>query len=373
MANGLLNGHWSIAIKILTRYILRQYLATVLFALMALSLLFVLVDLFDRLDKFLDHKTPGLIVVDYYLAYLPQIVELITPIAIMLSGLFSIGRLSNQNEITAMRAGGMSTMRLLMPVLAAGAIFSAAQIYFNGWYVPMSSRAKVEIERRYLGSDAGRNVLNDLSFREQPTMNISISRYDIDARQGNGVTIEEFTSIDHPRMISQWEVGTITWDSTTSTWIGRGIVRRWFEDDSVRFTAMQESRIPFTTQHQEIMRLQQSTDEMTFTELEQHIRTLQKGGKQTRVLEIDLAGQWAFPFVNVIVILLTAPFAAVRKRGGVAVNISIAMIVSITYIAFAKIGQAIGATTDVPAWIVGWSSNFMFGVIGLGVLYRFRK
>jgi lipopolysaccharide export LptBFGC system permease protein LptF len=258
-------------------------------------------------------------------------------------------------------------------VLAAGAIFSAAQIYFNGWYVPMSSRTKVEIERRYLGSDAGRNVLNDLSFREQPTMNISISRYDIDARQGNGVTIEEFTSIDHPRMISQWEVGTITWDSTTSTWIGRGIVRRWFEDDSVRIMAMQEARIPFTTQHQEIMRLQQSTDEMTFTELEQHIRTLQKGGKQTRVLEIDLAGQWAFPFVNVIVILLTAPFAAVRKRGGVAVNISIAMIVSITYIAFAKIGQAIGATTDVPAWIVGWSSNFMFGVIGLGVLYRFRK
>ena len=359
--------------RILTRYILRQYLTTVLFALIALCVLFVLVDLFDRLDKFLDHKTPYEVVVRFYVSYLPQIIELIPPIAIMLSGLFSIGRLSNQNEITAMRAGGVSTTKLLAPVLAVGVCLSLAQVYFNGWVVPYASRTKIELERRYLGNDSGRNVLTDLFFRESPTCNITIGRYDIDTRQGNAVTIEEFTSAQVPRISSQWEVATIEWDSASTSWIGRGITRRWFESDTVRITAIDQLRIPFTTQHYEIMRLQESTDEMTFTELDEHIQTLRKGGKRTRVLEIDLAGQWAFPFVNVIVILLTAPFAAVRRRGGVAVNITLAMVVSISYIAFAKISQAVGATTTAPVWLVGWSSNIIFGCIGLVVLYRFRK
>ncbi|MBM4178207.1 MAG: YjgP/YjgQ family permease [Ignavibacteria bacterium] len=360
-------------IRIITRYVLRQYLVTVLFAVLALTVLFVLVDLFNQLDKFLDHKTPGSAIVEYYFSYVPQIVELITPIAIMLSGLFSIGRLSNLNEITAMRAGGISTTRLLLPILAVGLLLSAAQLYFNGWVVPVASRAKVEIERRYLGNDAGRNVLNDMFFREQPMLNITISRYDIDARQGSAVTIEEFSSSEKPRMVKHWDVGTIMWDSTSSSWVGRGIVQRAFSSDPVRIESIAQGRIPFTTQPSEIMRLQQTIDEMTFTDIEQHIRTLRKGGKETRGIEIDLAGQWAFPFVNVIVIMLTAPFAAVRMRGGAAVNISLAMIVSISYIAFTKIGQAVGTNSDLPVWVVGWSSNIIFGCLGLMVAYRFRK
>ncbi len=344
-----------------------------LFALFALTVLFVVVDLFNQLDKFLDHKTPGTIIAQYYLSYIPQIVELITPIAIMLAGLFSIGRLSTTHEITAMRAGGLSTAQFLLPILCVGMALSAAQVYFNGWVVPIASRNKVEIERRYLGNDEGRNVLTDLFFRENPTLNISISRYDIDARQGNGVTIEEFTNVDRPRVSAHWNVSGIEWDTVKQSWIGKGITRRRFLGDTVQIDNAAQMSIPFTTHHDEIMRLQESIDEMTFPELERHIQTLKKGGKQTRVLEIDLAGQWAFPFVNTIVIMLTVPFAMIRRRGGVAVNISLAMIVSISYIAFSKIGQAIGAQSGAPIWLVGWSSNIIFGCLGLMVVYRFRK
>lgn len=344
-----------------------------LFALFALTVLFVLVDLFNQLDKFLDHKTPGVIIAQFYLSYIPQIVELITPIAIMLAGLFSIGRLSNTHEITAMRAGGFSTTQFLAPILIVGILLSTAQVYFNGWVVPVASRNKVEIERRYLGNDDGRNVLTDLFFRENPRLNISISRYDIDARQGNAVTIEEFSDADTPRIKAQWNVSTIEWDSIRQSWIGKGITRRRFSADTVHIDNAAQMTIPFTTHHDEIMRLQESLDELTFPELAQHIQTLKKGGKQTRILEIDLAGQWAFPFINTIVIMLTVPFAMIRRRGGVAVNISLAMIVSISYIAFSKIGQAIGAQSDAPVWFIGWSSNIIFGCLGLMVVYRFRK
>lgn len=360
-------------VRLLTRYTLRQFVTTVGFSLLALTVLFVLVDLFNQLDKFLDHKAPAGVIVRYYFWYIPQIIELIAPIAIMLGALFSIGRLSNLNEITAMRAGGLGNTRFLMPIVMFGAAVSLLQVYFNGWVVPQANRSKIEIERRYLGSDVGRNVVNDLFFRESPTMNIAIGRYDIDLRQGNDVTIEQFTSVGSPRITTRWDVAAIEWDSARSSWIGKGIVRRRFTGDTVELTAIALMPVPFTTQHHEIMRLQQSIDEMTFTELAAHVETLRKGGRQTRVTEIDLAGQWAFPFVDMIVILLTVPFATVRRRGGVAVNISAAMVVSISYIAFSKIGQAIGATTSLPIWLVGWSSNVIFGLLGILVVFRFRK
>lgn len=360
-------------LRILTRYTLRQFVTTVAFSLLALTVLFVLVDLFNQLDKFLDHKTPGPVILRYYLWYIPQIIELIAPIAIMLGGLFSIGRLSNLNEITAMRAGGLGTARFLLPIVVFGAVVSLMQVYFNGWVVPQANRSKIEIERRYLGSDAGRNVVNDLFFRESPTMNIAIERYDIDIHQGNGITIEQFSSVTSPRIVTRWDVSAVEWDSLQSVWIGRGIVQRRFTEDTVDISSIASMRVPFTMKHDEIMRLEKSIDEMTFTELAAHVETLKKGGRQTRVTEIDLAGQWAFPFVDMIVILLTVPFATIRRRGGVAVNISAAMVVSIAYIAFSKIGQAIGATTNLPIWLVGWSSNVIFGLLGILVVFRFRK
>lgn len=358
--------------SILDRYVLKQFVSSTLFALFALCAIFIVIDLLEHLGKFLDHKIPMQTLGMYYVSMLPYLCEVLDPVALMLGGLFAVGRLSSSSEVTAMRSSGQHPVRFLMPFLAVAFVMSGAQMYFNGWVAPRAATVRLDIEREFLGSTEGRSTLNDLYFRESPSRNITMRRYDAEARIAFGVSIEEYGTPIQPRL--QWRVDadTMRWDDAHAQWIIPHGLRRTRLPERVVVEVVDNLPVEFSVRHDQIVRLQLNTDEMTFPELAENIATLRKGGKDTRRQEIDLSGQWAFPFVNFVVVLISIPFAAVRRRGGMAVNIAAAMILAITYIAFTKISQAVGAVIDVPVDVVGWGANIIFALVGVVVMIRMR-
>lgn len=358
--------------NILDRYVLKQFTSSVLFALLALCAIFIVIDLLEHLGDFLDHDIPIETLGMYYLAMLPYLCEVLDPVALMLGGLFTVGRLSSSSEVTAMRSSGQHPLRFLLPFLVVALVVSCAQLYFNGWVAPRAATVRLDIEREFLGSTEGRSSLTDLYFRESPSRNISMRRYDAEARIAFGVSIEEFGSAFAPRLQWRIDADTMRWDDARSRWIVPTGLRRVRMSDHVEMQTVRNVPIEFSVRHDQIVRLQLNTDEMTFPELAENIQTLRKGGKDTRRQEIDLSGQWAFPFVNLVVIMISIPFAAVRRRSGMAVNIAAAMILAITYIAFTKISQAVGSVIDVPVDVVGWGANVVFALVGVVVMFRTR-
>lgn len=357
---------------LLDRYVLRQFIYTLIFAVGALSLIFILVDLLESLDDFLDQKASLTVITTYYLSYLPNIFKLLVPVGMLLASLFAVGRLSGANEITAMRSGGQSLFRFMIPLLLLGAALSVGQIYFNGWVVPVANAKKFTIERTYLGRNTGGGSLSQLYFRDSPTRNVSIAAYDAVARQARSVSIENYSSESHPRLLSRVDAPLMQWDSLRSVWIMPTAVRREFRGDSLLMTDLRDDVVAFSIRHNQIVSLQRNVEELTFTELREYLETMKKGGKDTRRQEIEYFGQWAFPVANAIVVLIAVPFASVRRRGGVAVHIAAAMGISFAYIAFTKIVQSIGVSTDFDAVHVAWSANALFLLVGIVILLRTR-
>jgi lipopolysaccharide export system permease protein len=72
-------------------------------------------------------------------------------------------------------------------------------------------------------------------------------------------------------------------------------------------------------------------------------------------------------------VIIAVPFASIRRRGGLAVNIAAAMVLAFVYIAFTEITKAVGATLDIPAVIIGWSANVLFGLIALFTIMVTRR
>ena len=70
--------------KILDRYIIRQFVTTTLFALVAVLLVFVVIDAMEKLDDFIDHQAGLMIILQYYLYFIPEIIKLIMPVAMLL-------------------------------------------------------------------------------------------------------------------------------------------------------------------------------------------------------------------------------------------------------------------------------------------------
>ncbi len=359
--------------NILDRYILRQFVMTLIFSVFALCTIFLVVNLLESLEVFLDKKVSFGIIAEYYLHFFPEILKLLMPIAALMASLFAIGKLSNANEITAMKSGGMSLYRLLVPLVFFSILLSIGQLYFNGWIVPESNARKARIDRQYLQRGSENTTIYNLYFRDEPLRNVMMQYYDGVKKSGTNVTVEEYSSEQSPRLLTRIEAATLVWDSASSGWKANDVVQRDYTNAGILYHHTVNTPIKINLTHSQIMELQRSTNEMNFDELHSYINLIAKGGKDVRAQMIDYYGQYAFPFANVIVVLFGVPFASVRKKSGLAVNIAAAMVICFSYLAFTKIGQSLGSSLDVDAAVIGWMPNGIFLLVAIANILRTPK
>ncbi|GMV53658.1 MAG: YjgP/YjgQ family permease [Chlorobi bacterium] len=356
---------------ILLWYTVRRFLSTIAFAVIALCVLFVIIDLIENLAKFIDKGVPFGILAWYYIVYIPDIAKLLIPVACLLAALFVVGRMASTNEVTAMKAAGISTIRFLIPFLIVGMLISVAQVWFSGWVVPNANSAKLHLVQTSMGG-GGTNVLQNLYFRDTSNRNVHIGTYNEEQLTAYNVVVEDFTDSASVRLVWRMEAATMYWNPKLG-WIAPSARIRSFNTNGMNIRWERNWPVPFTVRYNQIARLQLSVSELTFDQVHDYIETLRKGGKNTRRQEIDYYAGWAFPFSSLIVILLAVPIAARRRKAGIAVNIAIAMVITFFYIAFSEISKSVGAGTQADPLVIAWSANMIFFLLGLVSLAVFRR
>jgi len=340
--------------------------------MIALTLIFLIVNYLETLDNFLDKNVTWDIITLYYLYYLPEILKILTPVALLVSTLFTIGRLSTQNEITAIKTGGISLYRIMLPLATFSILLSFGQLYFNGWIVPKSLQSKFQIEEKYLYKRISGGPIFNLYFRDNPTTNVIIQYYDAETKTGNKTFIETYSSERTPRLMKRTEARKITWDSLNSKWILYGGLVRDLSGEKIVMSPFDSLSADIRISHDKIAQLRRSPEEMNFSELKDYIDILKQGGKDVRKQMIEYYGNFAFPFANLIVILFGVPFASVRRKGGLAIQIGAALVISFLYLVFTKISQTIGFAADIDPILAGWGANIIFFILGLVTIWKTR-
>ena len=368
--------------SILDRYIVRQFLITFFFGLLTLLLIFVVIDMMEKLDDFIDASAPLQTVVQYYLAFMPEIIKLMTPVAMLLGVLFVVGRLSNQNELAAMKASGLSLYRLLLPFVLVALIVSLLSIYFNGWIVPYANGKKAAIERAHVHPSQGNRSTLPLFFQDGRTRLVSINYYDNTNQSGARVSVEEFSDSDLTVLRRRYDARQMEWgrtatsvgDSLREGWILRTGTIREFEGESQRLSTFE--RLPLGTLSitpVDIEKKQRKPDEMNYPELRQFIQHQQRAGQDVSRWMVDLHSKIAFPFASVIVVLFGVPFASIKRRGGVAIDFGVCVAVTFTYLGFMKTSQVFGYNGDLSPLFTAWLANLIFLVLAVFNLFRVQK
>lgn len=102
----------------------------------ALVGIYFLVDFFERLDDFMEaHQSMGL-AFKYFLLKVPFMVDLLQPICILLAGILSLGIMNHNHELMALKAGGISVMRITAPLFAAALFCTLAALGMAQWLLP---------------------------------------------------------------------------------------------------------------------------------------------------------------------------------------------------------------------------------------------
>ena len=367
---------------ILDRYVVRQFVLTFVFALFAFLLIFLVVDLMEKLDDFVDAKVGADVILAYYAFFMPEIIRLMIPVAMLMGALFVTGRMANQNELAAMKSSGVSLTRILVPFLAVATLVSLASIYFNGWIVPYANQGKFDIERRYLQKHTDATGRFDIYFQEGRTRIVSLGYYYNDVRSASRVSIQEFAETNLTVLTRRYDARQMKWVGADDTVRFRGFPEWVLLDGTVRkFSGREESLTTFAElpmgrlalTPEDIEKKQRKPDEMPLEELGEFIDNQQRAGQDVSRWLVDYHAKIAFPFASVIVVLFGVPFSSNKRRGGVALQFGISVAITFTYLIFSKTSQVFGYNGDLDPLLTAWLANLLFLVAGVVNFIRTQK
>ena len=130
---------------ILVRYVLKELIGPFLASLFGITFLFVVDFLVKILDNVLSKGLPASTVIEIFVLNLAWMLSLSIPMAVLVASLMAFGRMSGDQEITAVKAAGISPLSLMRPVLLVALLLSVLMVVFNNWVLPEANHRSVEL------------------------------------------------------------------------------------------------------------------------------------------------------------------------------------------------------------------------------------
>ena len=153
--------------KILRHYVLREHAGPFFFALATLTSLFLLNQVARHFGELVGKGLGGAVIGEFFALSIPFIIAMTTPMAVLIATLYAFSRLAAENEITALRASGVSMGRLLVPVIVGGAFLALMMVAFNDQILPRTNhrlrKLQTDIARKKPTFALREQVINEVS------------------------------------------------------------------------------------------------------------------------------------------------------------------------------------------------------------------
>src|SRR3989475_182579 len=191
------------AVRTLSRYLLRQHVAPLGFALAALTALMLVNTMAKQLSALLGKGLPTGVIVEVFVLSIPFIVAVTLPMAVLVAVLHVFTRLAADNEITAMQASGVSVTRLVAPVLGGAACVALLSFAWNDQVLPRSNHQlrilQVDIQRKKPSFTLKEQVINEVVAGQ---FFLRAARIDATANKLKDVTIYNLADPERRRVIT---------------------------------------------------------------------------------------------------------------------------------------------------------------------------
>ncbi|MGD9252447.1 MAG: LptF/LptG family permease, partial [Holophagae bacterium] len=340
------------------RYIIRRLIPPLLLVLGSTAAIYVLIDITDRIERIVRNDTPPHVIVAYYVNLLPQVFLDVTPFALMIAVLILLSVLESQQELTALKAAGISLFRLAVPILLLAAI-SAGTLWLLGDIVaPQANREAQRLRDRINGQDTARSYRASdrqwLMSRDDESL-YNFLRYDSTTK-----TVVRFSlfRIDNDMNL------TFHLFTRRAVWNGGFWVADsgWFRqiypdgtDEYRRVTAPMRLDIDEGPDYfgQEYRR----PGEMSITELGEYIQELEESGYRPSKLIVQWHQKLTYPLSAFVMVLLALPYGL--GRGGRRVTtmhgIALALGLGMGYVILVAVFGEFGQIDILPPFLGAWA------------------
>jgi LPS export ABC transporter permease LptG/LPS export ABC transporter permease LptF len=312
-----------------------------------------------------------------YLFYLtPKLIYDSTPISVLVAVLVTFGVLTKNNEVTAMKACGVSLYRMAIPVYLASLALSVGLFAFDHYYVPEANRKQDAIRAEI----KGRRVQTYLNPNRQWIVFNNGSRiyyykyFDPNESVMGGVNVYEL-DLKRFRLVRHVSAERARWAPTLKAWVfengwarnvdGMHVAMQPFPGQTATFSELSEPPSNFLKEVKQ-------DKQMNFEELAAYIEDLRASGFDTVRLQVQFYKKFSVPLFALIMAMISIPFAFLTGNRGAMAGVGVSFGIAIAYWSVSQLFEQVGNLNQLPPAVAAWSPDALFALAGLYLLARVR-
>jgi LPS export ABC transporter permease LptF/LPS export ABC transporter permease LptG len=351
---------------LLDDYVLRDlvgYFVMIVASLLMLSLVFTL---FELIGDILRNQVSPWVVAEYLLNVTPYFLYNIAQYGVLLAVLITLGLMQRSNEVTALKATGISIYRIIIPVLLAGAAVAACLFVSDQFYLPHANKRQDALLNKIKGKPP-QTYLNPYRrwiFGQHSTI-YYYQLFDSERNQFGDLSVFQFNPSNF-QLVNRIHAGRAHWEERLNRWICEEGWQRSFQNSAIQdfhtfdvstFTSVSEPPTYFKKEVRQSL-------EMNYEQLLRYIHDLQQSGFEVVRLKVQLQKKLAFPVITFVMGVLAIPFAlSAGKRGAVA-GVATAIAIAVVYSVVSGLFEAMGNISQLPPVLAAWSPDVIFALVG---------
>ncbi len=357
----------------MSRYISRVFISTFLLCTAILTLIWLLADFTDNMERFRNNfENPLLDTLEFYGTQLPMVMNLILPYTLLMGALWALSKLSASSELTGMIQSGRSLLRLCSPIFFYSFLVAIVYGMCGFHWAPNAS-----LYRQIMLKESRATRPQPIVYNNETDGRIwNIGKPPVLTKPGDplqDVTVEQFDKQFPGRVTERIEAESAVWDKATATWTFR---RAWIRNaatDQAKRDDYQET-LPLHLNEKPFQLItptqSQRPDALGTTTILDHIHSHAGNADTRRQLRTEWHVRIAKIVSCMVLVLIAVPSAVTFQRRTPMKGIGIAMLLAAFLLFFYEVCPTLGAAGILPAWLSAWIPNILyFGVF----CYLFRK
>ena len=360
--------------KKIDEYIIKKYIRTFLFNILVFSLIAVIIDMSEKIEKFIEEPcTLNEILFDYYLSFIFWINGLLTPLYAMISVIFFTSRMAYNSEIISILNAGMSFRRILKPYFIAGLLIATFHLFAGHFIIPNTNENRLKFEHAYIFKNSDKGKTNNVHLYLDQNTKIYIESYQKYDSIARDVQIEFIKDSKRTEVLSAKKA---VWVGPPGKWRLTDYTIRRF--DGLKEELIIEREVPLDTTlnltPSDFIRYSNQKEMMNTKDLLSFIKNERKrGAGNTEIYEIELHRRSAEPFTILILTIIGAAVAARKVRGGIGLHLAIGLTIGAGYIILSRFANVFAASETLNPFLGVWIPNIIFTIVSIWLVYKAQR
>jgi lipopolysaccharide export system permease protein len=345
-------------IKVLDRYIIRQFFGGFVFALMLIVSIAMTIDIGEHLGKFVQHNLSlGDIFGGYYFYFIPYMIGLMGPYFVFITVIYFTSRLTNKSEIIAMFNSGMSFRRFLAPYVGTSIFLALCFWYAINYLIPYSDKQRLVFENKYYAYNS-QSSDNNIHRRIDDSTFFYFRVYDNMQKTAFNVSIEKIVD---GKLKSKTLAERGIYDTLTLTWELKNYFTRTIDAQQHESISKGESlKTSITMDPTILVKRWTHTQELDRSELKDLIESLKTQGSDARLYEIEYHKRSAKCFGVIILTIIGVVLASKKVRGGLGLHLMLGLTLGSVYELTAKLFDTFALKANLDPMLAAWCPNILY-------------